>query len=70
MTDTVLAQYCKTADFDAVTGTCAAPFWGPYSTVIPPLPIEDAWPIAACIAAIWAVGFVIKRARKTGLEEG
>lgn len=70
MPQTVLVQFCTADDFDTATQTCAAPFWGPYSTVIPPLPMEDAWPIAASIAMLWGIGFVIKRSRKAGEETG
>lgn len=61
----LLSIYCKAADFDAVTGQCAAPFYGPASTGLPPLSMDDAWPIAAGIAMLWGVGFVIRSMRRT-----
>lgn len=62
---TLLVQYCKAADFNATTGQCLAPFYGPPPTVIPRLSVTDGLELTAAIAGCWAIGFVIKRARRT-----
>ncbi|MFC4729260.1 hypothetical protein [Coralloluteibacterium thermophilus] len=62
----VLVPYCRVADFDAATGTCAAPFWGPHQGVLPPLTMVDASLIAAGIISLWAIGFIIRQARRAG----
>lgn len=61
----ILVQYCKASDLNAGTGECAAPFYGPPPAVIPRLSAADAYVLTAAIASCWAVGFVIKRARRT-----
>ena len=58
---TELAQYCHEADFNASTGTCAAPYYGPVSGAFPTLSIADAQQIAIAIAVLWAAAWGIRR---------
>ncbi|WP_342315418.1 hypothetical protein [Lysobacter sp. FW306-1B-D06B] len=60
----LLTLYCKASDFDAATGQCVAPFYGPHSTLLPPMSMADASVIAACIGMLWAIGFKIRAARR------
>jgi len=60
----LLTLYCKASDFNAATGQCAAPFYGPHSTLLPPLSMADASLIAACIGMLWGIGFKIRAARR------
>lgn len=62
---TLLVQYCKAADFNATTGQCLAPFYGPTPTAIPRLSVADGLQLTTAIGLCWAIGFVIKRARRT-----
>lgn len=62
--ETVLVQYCKASDFDAATVACSAPFYGPAPSLVPQLDMVDALLISAQIAGMWAIGFVVKQARK------
>lgn len=61
---TVLVQACLEADFNAETGTCAAPIWIPQPSMIPALTIADAQQISGAIALLFAVAFVFRLLRK------
>ena len=61
----LMQQYCKASDFDAATGVCAAPFWGPSQGLLPDLSAADGVAISAAIIGAWAIGFVIKQARRS-----
>lgn len=56
--------YCKASDFDAATGVCAHPFYGPSGGLLPNLSAADGVVISAVIITTWGIGFFIKRARK------
>lgn len=60
----LLVQHCLSQDYDAATGVCAAPFWSAQSGGLPPLSVVDGLAISAAIGGCWAIGFVIKSARK------
>ncbi|HAU80464.1 MAG TPA: hypothetical protein DCW96_07315 [Stenotrophomonas sp.] len=64
MEETVLTLYCKQADFDASTGQCAYPFYGPAPMLLPPISVSEALLISASIAGCWGVGFMIRQARR------
>lgn len=64
MEETVLVLHCKASDYDASTGVCAAPFYGPASSFPPPLDVTEALLISAAIASCWGVGFMIRQARR------
>lgn len=64
MSEPVLVQACRVADFNATTQTCAAPFWTYAPTSIPTLSIADAQQIGMAIAYLLAVAFVCRIARK------
>ena len=65
MEEETLQLYCKASDFDASTGTCAAPFYGPSQGLLPNLSAADGIAISAGIITCWGIGFIIKSARKT-----
>jgi hypothetical protein len=58
---TELAQYCHDADFNVSTQTCAAPYWGPVSTGLPPLSVTDAQSISVAIGTVWALAWAFRR---------
>lgn len=65
MSDELLTVYCRVADYNAATGQCAAPFFGPPpSSVLPPLSAAEGFQLATVIVGIWAVGFFIKSGRR------
>lgn len=55
--------YCKAEDYNASTGVCDAPFYGPVSSFPPPLDVGEGIAISAVIAGAWAIGFFIRQAR-------
>ena len=55
---------CLEADFDAATGTCAAPIWDADVSAIPTLSIADAQAIGLSFAGLFAVAFVFRLMRK------
>lgn len=59
-----LVLHCKASDYEASTGQCVAPFWGPAPSLVPELDMADVVIISAQIAGMWAIGFLIKQARK------
>lgn len=61
--ETILVLHCKASDFDAATGQCAAPFYGPASNFPPPMDVGESLVIAGAIGTCWAIGFMIKQAR-------
>lgn len=61
----LMQLYCKASDFDAATGVCAAPFYGPSQGLLPNLTAAQGLSISAVLITAWGVGFLIKRARKT-----
>lgn len=64
MEETVLTLYCKQADFDASTGQCVAPFYGPAPMLIPPMSAQDGFEISVVIAGAWAIGYMIRQSRR------
>jgi hypothetical protein len=60
----VLVPACLESDFDAATGTCAAPIWIPQPSIVPELTIEDAQALGLAFAGLWALAFVLRRIRK------
>ncbi|ENB4191195.1 hypothetical protein [Stenotrophomonas maltophilia] len=64
MEETVLTLYCKQADFDASTGQCAHPFYGPAPMLLPPIDAADGLAISVAIAGMWGVGYMIRQARR------
>lgn len=60
-----LVQYCKAADYNAATGECVAPFYGPASSFPPALDVVEGIQVSAVIIGAWAIGFYIKQARRT-----
>jgi len=64
MEETVLVAYCKASDYDATTGVCAAPFYGPASSFPPPLDAVEGLAVSGLIAGCWAIGFFIRQGRR------
>ncbi|ABS31640.1 TPA: hypothetical protein UN285_000008 [Stenotrophomonas maltophilia] len=64
MEETVLVLHCKASDFDAATGQCAHPFYGPAPILLPPISVADSLVISCSIAGMWGVGFMIRQARR------
>jgi len=62
---TAYVLVCNEADYNASTGTCAAPYYAPQPSLLPDLSIPDAITISVAIIALWAVGFGIKAMRRT-----
>lgn len=60
----LLSLYCKAADFDAATGTCSAPFYGPSPSFLPRLSAAEGLEVSVVIVGIWAIGFYIKQGRR------
>ncbi|MEH6416211.1 hypothetical protein [Pseudomonas sp. CGJS7] len=65
-TPQLLTQYCKATDFNASTGECVAPFYGPVqaSGFLPALDAAEGFLISVVIIGTWAIGFYIKQARR------
>lgn len=55
---------CLEADFDAATGTCAAPIWDAELTGLPQLSIADAQAIGMAFAFLFATAYVFRLCRK------
>ena len=69
MAETVLVLHCKASDYDASTGQCAYPFYGPVSNFPPPMDIGESILICAAIGSLWGLGYMIKlsaRAARSG----
>ncbi|TDB26197.1 hypothetical protein ATCM_00050 [Stenotrophomonas sp. ATCM1_4] len=64
MDETVLVAHCKASDFDAATQTCAAVFWGPTQSFPPPMSVGEGISLSAVIAGAWAIGYMIRSARR------
>lgn len=64
MEESTLVLHCKASDFDASTGQCAYPFYGPAPMLLPPIGVVDALAISASIAGCWGVGYMIRQARR------
>ena len=64
MEETVLVLHCKASDFDASTGQCSYPFFGPAPTLLPPIGVEDGLAISVAIAGMWGIGYMIRMARR------
>ena len=64
MEETVLVLHCKASDFDASTGQCAYPFYGPTPMLLPPIDVQEGFLITAAIAGCWGVGYMIRQARR------
>ncbi|WP_408953710.1 hypothetical protein [Lysobacter sp. Hz 25] len=60
----LLVQYCKASDFNAATGECVAPFYGPASSFPPVLDAAEGFAVSVVIIGSWAIGFYIKQARR------
>lgn len=68
MEDAILVLHCKASDFDAATGTCVAPFFGPASSFPPPMDVAEGLLISAAIASAWAVGHLIRQSRRAAVS--
>lgn len=64
MEETVLVLHCKASDFNASTGQCAFPFYGPAPILLPPIDVAEALLISCAIASMWGLGFMIRQARR------
>ncbi len=62
----VLYLACAAADYDSVTGACAAPFYAMPPAMIPHMSIETGLAWTAAIAGCWAVGVVGRVMIRTG----
>jgi len=62
--ETVLVLHCKASDFDASTGQCAYPFYGPASSFPPPLDAAEGFQLSVVIVGTWSIGFMIRSARR------
>lgn len=56
----VMQQFCNAADFDAVTQTCAAPYWAVAYGGLPPLSVEAALAIGSATWALWALAWILR----------
>lgn len=54
---------CDEVDFDEVSGTCAAPYFGDAPSVFPTLSIADAKAVGVEIAVLWAIAFGFRQLR-------
>ncbi|PJK12478.1 hypothetical protein CO613_11450 [Lysobacteraceae bacterium NML07-0707] len=59
----LLVMYCKASDFDAVTHTCTAPFFGAAPSLVPRLSAAEGLELSIAIIGCWAIGFMVKQAR-------
>ncbi len=64
MSDPVLVMQCLAQNFDAMTQTCAAPFWSVAPSFPPPMSIEDALLISCGIGTLWGIGHMIRQSRR------
>lgn len=64
MDEAILISYCKASDYDASTGVCMAPFYGPASSFPPPLGVAEGLAVSGFIAGCWAIGFFIRQGRR------
>lgn len=60
----LLTIYCKASDLDALTGVCAAPFYGPAPSLLPQMSAADGVQLSIAIISVWAIGFYIKSGRR------
>lgn len=56
-------------DSGVVTGTCAAPYYGPLPTMFPELSLVEGIQIAAWIGGIWALGVGARLLIRAGQQE-
>ena len=61
---------CKASDFDAVTHTCAAPFYSEQVTSLPTMTVEDAQAIGLAVALLWATAYVFRMLKRALNEIG
>lgn len=64
MESTILVLHCKASDFNAATGQCAYPFYGPAPSLLPAIDVQDGLALSGAIAGMWAVGFMIRQCRR------
>lgn len=64
MEEAILVAYCKASDYDATTGTCVAPFFGPASSFPPPIDVVEGLLLTSVIGGAWGIGFMIRQARR------
>ena len=50
--------------YDSVTGMCSQQAWVESSGVLPDLPVSDAHQIAAALAVVWIIAFLLRWLRK------
>lgn len=67
MEEQLYVLHCKSSDFNAATGECAAPFYAPVSSFPPPMDAGEGLAISAVIAGCWAIGFMIRQGRRISL---
>lgn len=58
-----LVATCAPADID-VTGTCTHVQWVNYAGGLPPLSAAEGTVISGIIIGVWAIGFLVRRAKK------
>lgn len=57
----VYVMQCNAADYDAVTQTCASPFYGPAPTTFPTMTITDAQEIGMAMALLLVTAWCIRQ---------
>lgn len=51
---------CDSANIDATTGVCSAPYWSPPPSLLPPLDAVGGMEIGVAILAAWATAFTFR----------
>lgn len=60
----MLVQGCALDDFDASTGTCAAPVWIDQPGLLPPLPVEQGLLVSGAMITVVAGAWSLKYVRR------
>ena len=55
---------CLEADYDAATGTCAAPIWEAEMTALPQLSIAEAQQLGGAFALLFATAYIGRLLRR------
>ncbi|WP_199099481.1 hypothetical protein [Dyella sp. ASV21] len=63
-----LIATCAPENIDTATLTCSHLEWVNYAGGLPPLSAADGAVISGAIAAVWAVGYLVRISRKTAEE--
>lgn len=51
---------CDSANVDATTGVCSAPYWAPPPSLLPPLDASSGMEIGVAILTAWAVAVMFR----------